>query len=228
MSTEELQPFQTQLEAVYQRYRHRSLESNLDDIAETMEETVLQRVLAEEFLGTDLEIDREAKQAVRDARELVEQNRYDELDDRLDELEETVENQERRVSNRIQETRIDMSNTVNGMIRLNERVERVDAARLEAIKALLDDWDWKGQVYRNENEGIEEHKAHAESYGHDMRQFFEEARDAIFGPYEGTPLEEIVDGLLNENRLTLEELSEKQMTRLRNSDLEAYVELKLS
>lgn len=228
MSSDDQPSFETQLEAVYQRYRHRSLEERLDDIAETMEETVLQRVLAEEFLGTQVEISAEARRAVRDARNLVEQDQYDELDESLDDLEETVDDQERRVSNQIQETRIEMSNTVNGMMRLNERVERVDATKLEAIKALLDDWNWKGQVYRNEDESIEEHKSHAASYGRDMRRFFEEARDEIFGPYDGTPLEAIVDNLLSDERLALEGLSDEQIDRLRNSDLVAYVELKLS
>jgi hypothetical protein len=228
MSTEESESFEAELEAVYRRYRHRSVESSLDDIAETMEETILQRVLAEEFLETEVEIDEEAKQAVRDAQELVKQGQYDKLDERIGELIDTVEDQERRLSNRIQEARIEMSNTVNGMIRLNERVNRVDPTRLEAIKSLLDDWDWKEQVYHDEDETIEGHKRRAASYGRDMRRFFEDARDDIFGPYNGTPVEDIVEGLLNDERFTLENLSDEELTRLRESDLESYVELKLS
>lgn len=228
MSTDTQESFQTQLETVYERYRHRSLEATLDDIAETMERTILQRVLAEAFLGTDVEIEDDAKQAVAEARELVEQNRYSELDSRLDELERIVEDQERRVSNQIQETRIEMLNTVTGMTRLNERVDRVDSTKLQAIETLLDDWDWKGQVYRTDNEDFETREDHAAQYGHDMREFFDEARDEIFGPYDDTPLEEIVDNLLSDYRLSLDELSDAQIDQLRDSDLDEYIELKLT
>ena len=70
MSTED-HKFEQHIEEIYQQYRHRQLESQLEDIAETMEETILQRILAEKFLQTDLGIDDEAKQAVADARELL-------------------------------------------------------------------------------------------------------------------------------------------------------------
>ena len=227
MSTEKQESFQSQLEAVYERYRHQSFESRLDDIAETMEETVLQRSLAEAFLGTDVEIDDEAKRAVREAQQIVEREQYEELEEHLDDLERLVEDQERRVSNQIQATRISMSTTVRGMIRLNKRVERVDETKLQAIETLLDDWDWKSQVYRDEITGIDAYKQEAEKYGRDMRQFFEEAREAIFGPYNGTPLEEIVDKLLEDDRFSLASLSDEQLRRLRDSDLADYVGLTL-
>lgn len=98
-----------------------------------MEETILQRILAEEFLQTDLEIDDDAKQAVAEARELLEEDDFEALGDRIDALRSKVEDQKRRVSNEIHEIRIGMQSRVNGMRRLNERVERVSEVRLEAV-----------------------------------------------------------------------------------------------
>jgi len=48
------------------------------------------------------------------------------------------------------------------------------------------------------------------------------------GPYVGTPLEPIVDGLLSDSQLFLDELTDEQIDLLRDSDLEDYVELSLS
>lgn len=220
--------FQERLKTVYQQYQHGELEDWLEDIAETMEETVLQRVLAEEFLQTDVQIDPSARQAVQEAKEHLEKGDLEALEERIDDVEDTVEEQERKVNNQIQEERIQMSTKMAGMRRLNERVERVNEAKMDAIAGLLDDWHWKEQVYRGDGADIETLKERARDYGADMRTFFEEAKEDLFGPYEDTPLEPIIDGLLNDERFALDELSDEQISLLRDSDLEEYVGLSLS
>lgn len=227
MSTES-KSFEEQIEDIYQQYRHKKLESRLDEIAETMEETVLQQVLAGEFLQATIEIDQEAKEAVQNARRHLENNEYEELNSIIDNVEELVEDQERQVSNKIHEERINMNGMVNGMQRLNSRVERVSEEKITAIDELLDNWDWKGHVYRGEDDSLEAHKSNAAEFGRDMRRFFEEARDDIFGPYEGTPIEPIVDDLLSDDPLYLDSLTDDQIEELRESDLESYVKLSLS
>jgi len=220
--------FQQQLEAVYQQYQHGELEDRLEEIGETMEETVLQCVLAEEFLQTDVRIDEDAKQSVREAKDYLENGDLESLEDAIDGVEEAVEEQERKVNNRIHEERIQMSSTMEGMRRINERVERVNEAKMDAIAGLLDDWHWKEQVYRDDDTNIETLKERASDYGSDMRAFYEEAKDDLFGPYRGTPVESIVDGLLDDERFTLDELSDEQISLLRESDLDEYVGLSLS
>lgn len=220
--------FQDQLESVYQQYQHGELEDRLNDVTETMEETILQRILAEAFLQTDVHVDDSAKQAVREAETYLDESEFEKLESELNELERTVEEQERKVNNRIQEERIEMSHMMSGMRGLNERVERVNEAKLDAIAGLLNDWDWKEQVYRNDDAGIETLKERARDYGADMRSFFEEAKDELFGPYRDTPLKPIVDELLNDERFALDDLSDEQIALLRDSDLEEHVELSLS
>ena len=229
MSTEDTtQNFEASIEEIYQQYRHRQLAKQLDEIAETIEETILQQILAEEFLETELEIDPEAKKAVSEAQELLESGDFETLGERITDVEAQVEDQKRQIRNKIHKVRITMQSRVNGMMRLNERVERVSEVKLQAIHELLSDWDWKGQVYREEEYDFETLKERAAEYGEDMRRYFEECREQIFGPYEGTPMEPIVDKLLSDDRLSLDELSDEQITQLRESDLVDHVELTLS
>ena len=229
MSTEDTtQNFEASIEEIYQQYRHRQLAKQLDEIAETIEETILQQILAEEFLETELEIDPEAKQAVSEAQELLESGDFETLGERITDVEAQVEDQKRQIRNKIHKVRITMQSRVNGMMRLNERVERVSEVKLQAIHELLSDWDWKGQVYREEEYDFETLKERAAEYGEDMRRYFEECREQIFGPYEGTPMEPIVDKLLSDDRLSLDELSDEQISQLRESDLVDHVELALS
>lgn len=230
MSTDadETPTFEEQVEKVYQQYRHRQLASKLEDVAGIMEETMLQRLLAEKFLETDLEINDDAKEAVAKARSLLENGDFEALGDRIDNLESTVEDQERRINNEIQEARVAMRKRVNGMRRLNERVERVSEHKVQAVHELLKDWDWKGQVYRKEAGDFETLEERAADYGEDMRRFFEECRKDLFGQYEGTELEPVIDGLSSEKRLSFDKLSDKQIDQLRESDLAEHVELSLS
>ena len=229
MSTKDTtQNFEASIEEIYQQYRHRQLANQLDEIAETIEETILQQILAEEFLETELEIDSEAKKAVSEAQELLENGDFETLGERIADVEAKVEDQKRRISNEIHEVRISIRSSVKGMMRLNERVERVSEVKLQAIHELLSDWDWKGQVYREKEYDFETLKERAAEYGEDMRRYFEECREQIFGPYEGTPMEPIVDKLLSDDRLSLDELSDEQITQLRESDLVDHVELTLS
>jgi len=217
--------FQERLETIYEQHRRQGLESELDELAETMEKTILERVLAEEFFQTAVEIDSEAKRAVEEARSLLDQNDYDTLAERLPETRKAVEARQREVNNFVHQERIDVHNTVRGMIRLNQRVERVDQAKLEALDTLLDDWNWEAQI---EGDGIELRKEEAEEYGHFMRRSLEETKDALFGPYRDTPLDELVDRLLDDERLTLAALSEEELHRLYESDLADYLEITLS
>ena len=217
--------FQEQLETIYEQHRRQGLESELDDLAETMEETILERVLAEAFFRTEVEIDSEAKHAVEEARSLLEQDDYDALAERLPETREAVGAQRREVNNFVHQARIDIHNTVRGMIRLNQRVERVDQDKLDALDSLLDNWNWEAQI---EEDQIDQRKEEAREYGHFMRQSLEEAKDALFGPYRDTSLDDLVDRLLDDERLTLAALSEEELNRLHESDLADYLEVTLS
>jgi hypothetical protein len=221
--------FEHELDQVYEQYRHRELDERLNEIAEIMKETVLQSILAETIFGVEIQLKEETKTAVREMSECLERNEFEKVEDRIDDLEQDVEDEHHRVDVRIQDVRSDMADTVSGMKRLNQRLQRVDEGELDNLARLFNRWNWKNGVYTGSStEDIESLKALAREYGKRVRQSYNEAKEKLFGPYEGTELESIVDGLLNEKRFALNNLSDEQLERLRDSEIEEHVELSLS
>lgn len=220
--------FEERLQGMYQRHRQQHLEDRLDDIAQTMEETLLQQAIAEAFFDETINIDDDIKNSVRETVGKLEAGRYDEINEELDSLAQNVEQTETQITNRIQQLRINQQDTVSAMRRLNERVKRVDQSQVEALESLLDDWEWKPQVYMDANETFEEHQQEAVEYGDDMAYIFENLKDQLFGAYDDTKLWPLVKRLLAEDRLRLGELAEEERRQLAESDLADYVELKLS
>jgi len=74
----------------------------------------------------------------------------------------------------------------------------------------------------------EELKRSARKYDESICQSYDGAKDELFGSYKGTELEGIVDGLLNEERFSLDNITDEQLRLLRDSELEEHVELSLS
>ena len=217
--------FTNRLEAIYEQHRQQRLEADLESVAEIMEQTLLECILAEEFLHIDATIDPDAKDAVDDARQLLDANQYDELSEMLPRVREAVETQERRVSSQTQQAQIDIRNTVQGMRRLNERVDRVDPERLEELEQLLESPDWTDRI---DGDSTAARKENATAFAEEMRSQLEAAKSDLFGPYQGTPLEDLVDRLLDDERLTLAGLSEEELQRLHDSNLADYLEISLS
>lgn len=231
MSTEEPaeeETFEERLEGMYEQYRRQHLQDELDSLATTMEETLLQQAIAEGFFGESIEIDEDVKGAVEDAVRKLEAGDYDEVERELDSLSEQISRTETSVTNRIQQLRINRQDTVSGMRRLNERVERVDGTQLQALESLLEDWNWKPQVYMESNETFEDRREEAIQYGKDMAEVYEILKEDLFGVYDGTELRPIVDKLLDDERLRLGKLSEEERRQLIESNLASYIELKLS
>lgn len=220
--------FETELQDMYEQYRRKRLKSKLDELAATMEATILQCGLARSFFDEDVAIDESAKGEVQATLELLEGSEYDAVEDRLPSLEAAVEDEATAVQNRVQELRLDRLSTVQAMSRLNERVERADSAQLTALETLLEDWNWRPQVYTDEADTLAERRTAASEYGAEMDAVYDQLKDDLFGVYEGTELRPLVDSLLDDDRLTLAKLSEAEIEQLAESDLAEYVELSLS
>lgn len=233
--------FEAQLESMYQRYRRQGLEDELEELAQLMEDTLLQQALAEGFFDETIEIDRDVKSNVSETLDKLERAQrqsgragetthdlYDSIEASIDTLRERVEREETKVQNRIQQLRIERQETVSGMRRLNERVSRTDSAQLEALGHLLDDWDWRTHVYSDDVETYEQRRQEAIQYGGDMSFVFDQLKDDLFGVYDGTELRPLVDKLLDDERLVFGALTETERQQLAESDLSEYIELKLS
>ncbi len=218
---------------MYQRYRRQGLEDELEEIAQKMEDTLLQQALADGFFDETLEIDREAKGAVSETLDTLQradrdEGDYDAVEEQVEALRERVENEETRIANKIQQLRIKRQEKVSGMRRLNERVERADSTQLKALETLLEDWNWKTHVYSEDVDTYEQRREEALQYGEDMSFVFTQLKNDLFGVYDGTELRPLVDKLLDDDRLILAALSETERQQLAESDLGEYIELKLS
>ncbi|MFD1646883.1 hypothetical protein [Haloarchaeobius litoreus] len=220
--------FEAQLHQMYDRYRREHLRERLDVLAQTMEETLLQQTVASAFFDETVRIDDDVKSDVEATVAELEAGEYDAVDEKLDALEADIQGVETRVSNRIQELRIAREDTVRAMRRLNERVDRVDSSQVAALESLLEQWDWKPQVYLDEHNTFESRRKEAEQYGSDMSMVFEMLKDDLFGVYDGTELRPIVDRLLDDERFELAQLTPTERQQLAESDLADYVELRLS
>jgi len=219
---------QTRLEAIQQEHRRRHLSDELDELAETMEETILQRVLAKAFFEEDVDIEHETKAEVQEVLELLESGQYEAVEERLDDLKGDVDTTETLVQNRIQELRLKHNSTVTAMRRLNDRVERVSSMRLEMLEGLLNDWRWKEQVYMgDEDADLDTLKENAREYGEDMRSAFDDLKEELFGAYPDE-IRDLIYRMIEDERLSYADLSDDQRRLLAESDIGEYIELTLS
>lgn len=221
------------LEIVHAQYQQRHVYSRLDDIADTMERTLLQITIAEHLFGASISVDEAAQETVESIREQLQaspEEGTDELvdEDELSELEETVEAEENRVSNRIQEVRVQRASTVKAMQRLNEEVALVDTARLQALVTLLDTWEWQSQVYTADATTFEERKAAAESFAKDMREVLDDTKEKIGAEFAGSDIESLVDTLLQGDKLSLTGLTESEREALAESKLGGHLTVTLA
>lgn len=226
MSTES-KSLQHRLEDVQESHRRRHLSDELNEVAETMEETILQRELAKTFFDEEIQIDPEAKERVAEVLELLDDNDYETVEQRLNTLKTDVEKAETTVENRIQEIRLKHNSTVAAMRRLNDRVNRVSEMRLQALEGLLGDWRWKEHVYLDEDADLDELKRNARQYGEEMQGAFEKLKNELFGAYP-EEIRNLVYRMIDDERLSYSDLTDEQRRLLAESDIEEYIELTLS
>jgi hypothetical protein len=228
MSSEaEPQSLTEKLERIREQHRRRHLSDELDALGETMEETILKRELAEAFFDETVEIDDDAKASIRSIRTELDNENYDAVADELETARREVERVETAVDNRIQELRISRSETVDAMQRLNDRVERVSEVQLEALGMLLEEWQWKPQVYLDADADLPELEMSARTYGEEMRETFETLKQSLFEVYP-PEIRDLVYRMIDDERLSYADLTDEQRRLLAESDVGEYITLRLS
>lgn len=217
------------LEQIQETHRRRHLSERLDEVGETMEATILKRELAEAFFEENLPIDEDAKAAVSEVQELLEREDYDAVESRIDSLEQTVNTVETQVDNTIQELRISRNEVATAMKRLNDRVERVAPVQIQALSVLLDDWQWRNQVYPDGDAtaSLDQLKANAREYGTQMRNAFTTLREDLFGEYP-SEIRDLVHKMIEGERLAYADLDADERELLAKSDIGQYIGLRLS
>lgn len=220
--------FEQRLEQTYERYRRRNLEKELESMAETMEETLLQQAMAEELFDEGISINEEVKDAVAETQYALECEEYESVANKRDQLSKDIERASGTVETAIRDYQLDMLDIVTAMERLNSRVERVDSVRLQSLRGLLEDWNWKDYLELPADDSFEERQQEAAQIGRELATTFEELKTALFSPYKDTEFWPIVESLLDDERLTYANLSEAERQQLADSDLDEYIELTLS
>lgn len=213
------------LEKVYQRYRRRSLEDQLDEVATDMSATILQIAIAEEMLpSSEFSVPQDAINAVEQGETLLHEKQFDELGEEIDEIKQTVADARRDIENAISIPRGAQRDVLRVMQELNEEMNVVDQECFEELSTLIHSWAWEAQI---EGESFEERKASAEEYGADMRASYDEIRTDLFDSYADGELLETVEEIIHD-RLTLADLSSDEFTAIKQTGLKKYVELRFS
>jgi len=220
--------FEQELETVHQQYLRQDLEDRLEEVATEMEETMLQAIIARDFLDLEVEVSDEAKEKVREARGYADDRDFDALDDVIDDVENPVSQDARQIENTIQEERTEERDRVRAMRKLNERVEAADMGKLKALESLLDDWDWKAHVYTDEAENSFEGKQQeARDVADTMSNALQRVQEDLLGSYSGTTLEDVMDQLLSDDPLYFNDLTEEEREALTGSNLADYLKIRL-
>lgn len=221
------QPIQQEVEHVYRQYQQAHLYETLDDVASKMERQLLEITIANELLDTEIEISSEAKEAVETAQRELDTGDFDELENRVEATKQKVESEESRLSNKIPESRVNLSNTVEALSKLNREVGFMDDEELDSLAELLNSWAWESEIDWDNTETIEERITDAERFARHQRSIFEEATDAIGEEFEGSEVQTLVKSLLTGDGISLTDLDTDQREALAESELADHIELSL-
>jgi len=215
------------LKRVQERYRRRSLESRLEDVADDLRDIKLQAAIMEELFEQEVEVDPELTQRVGDARTHAEENEYDALEDGIDQLEEKAKSARSAVEQSLNKRLVSYENQVSAMVKINERTDVYNHDSLEGLHSLLAEWNWREAVSIEETSDFGTQLEECRSFGTDMRDIYEDARSAIIEPLADEGIEDVVELILGSKRVHLASLSVEEREKLAESDLGDYLAITL-
>ena len=215
------------LKRVQERYRRRSLESRLEDVADDLRDIKLQAAIMEELFEQEVEVDPELTQRVGDARTHAGENEYDALEDGIDQLEEKAKSARSAVEQSLNKRLVSYENQVSAMVKINERTDVYNHDSLEGLHSLLAEWNWREAVSVEETSDFGTQLEECRSFGIDMKDIYEDARSAIIEPLADEGIEDIVESILGSKRVHLASLSVEEREKLAESDLGDYLAITL-
>jgi len=223
----ESEPIQTQLEGVYRQYQQAHLYEAMDDIAGEMERQLLQKRIANTLLGTELEISPDTRNSVETAQQKLGTDDLDALEQQIEATKKEVESERSEINKRIQESRVELHNTVEAITKLNKEIGFTNSEELDYLEELLDSWAWESEIEWDGTNSTEGRLGNAEEFARRMRETFEEASNAIGEEFEGSEVQTLVTSLLTGGGISLTELDPDQREALAESELADHIELSL-
>ena len=203
------------------------LKEELSDAADTLETIVLLQKLDQELYDPEDEhrLSEESVVCIRSVRETLQEGDLDELDSAVTTLEDRLSSEQRAVTQRLS-SKIDKDlNKISAMNRLNDRVEKVDDTRIAALRDQVSDCQNLDFITA---ESLDVKFDEVEREAASIETEFEELQQTIFGDFYGTPLEDSIRRLLDDEALRLDALSMKDIERLKNANFADCLELVLS
>lgn len=215
------------LKRVQERYRRRSLESRLEDVADDLRDIKLQAAIMEELFETEVEVDSDLVQKVVEARKHARENEYDALGDMIEDLEGKADSTRAAVEQSLNKRLVSHENQVGAMVQINERVNAYSHDSLEGLYSLLADWNWQEAASIEDTSDFGSQLEECRSFGAEMREIYEDARSAIIEPLANEGIEDLVESILGSETVHLGGLSAEEREKLAKSDLGDYLAISL-
>lgn len=215
------------LKQVQERYRRRSLESRLEDIAEDLRDIKLQVAIMEELFETEVEVDPELVQKVGEARQHAEKNQYDILEEEIGELEKKASSAKNSVGQSLSKKLVSYEDRVNAMVKINKRIEAYNQDSLNGLHSLLAEWNWREAAGIEEVSEFGTQLEECLAFGSDMQKIYQDAKSSIIEPLAEEGIEDVVESILGSEVVYLGELSAEEREKLADSDLGEHLSIKL-
>jgi hypothetical protein len=211
---------------VRDRLQREDLKQELDDAADKVERILLLLKLEGELYDADnVTLSGGLVNELRTVRERVDAGDVDDLETAIDSLHDKLSSEQREVDKRVASKIDDDLDKIAAMRRLNDRVEKVQETRIEALRDQVSDCQ-NLEFISGESLSVKFQEIEREAEA--IETEFEDLQQQIFDQFYGTPLEESIRRLLDDEALRLDSLSPAEIERLQESNLADCLELVLS
>lgn len=227
MSSSNQSNIEQSLTEIRDALQREDLRGKLEEAAEEVETILLLQKLEQEMYNpeTDQGLGDDLLNSLRTTREPLKNGNVDALESAIPGLNQALSREKTAVTQRLS-SRIDKDlDKISAMKRLNDRVEKADENRITALRAQLTDCQNLDFISAD---SIDVKFDEVEREAAAIETEFEELQQKIFGEFYGTPLEESIRNLLDDEALRLDSLSESEIERLRSSNFADCLELVLS
>lgn len=207
--------FERELEAYYEQYRNRELASRLDDIVQTMRETLLLGAMYDELTEEEFSPDEKTRTGVETAKSLWEANQFTRLEERLPGLETRLQAEQTRVQGDLQGVKHDLSEHLDGLESLNQRTNRVSQHRIHDLQNELDDLD---TVAGDEERGFEEQEREVRTHVREnILRELDDIEDELMEPFRDSGAKRHVETLISGGTIQLSTLNEHEIDELQET-----------
>jgi hypothetical protein len=203
------------------------LESRLEAVAEHLRDIKLQAAIMEKLFETEIDIDQELLEGINSARNYIRRNEYEALEKEIDKLEQRANSERSSIEQALSRKLVSYENHVSAMAQINEKTKTYNQDSLKGLYSLLSEWNWREATSIEDVSDFKTQLDECRSFGADMRAIYEDARSEIIEPLADEGIEDVVESILQSEKVHLTDLSSKERESLVNSELGEYLVITL-